>query len=463
MAKKNNIPMVSAINDMMDSFKPEKLSLNPIKRHRQKKLNAIKRKNLQALAVASATTGIAGGVIGTVSGYHVGKQRKTKMVLETMEEYGISKDKMKSILAKKAPKDILLAEDDDDEESDDSAPQIPRHDKDPVSGSILIREDVGPNDYVVSPSGDVMDGFCLNGTEPEHVVMTLLLGRGVQAMDYVNVIHDFNDLDLGKDQGEWIRAFCEEHNVRVNEVDDSKYHHKVVRDEAVDEDGNLLVGQDDDDSDEDDLVGMNSVTDQSAIDDRKFPTPKHVAEEEEELEDDDDEESEESVFVGLNGDAVHLTKAPESVDPGKIDAFFFGKASSLFMMKNPDVDEADIKLASPVDDKGHTVLDLAYSLYMWYMRRLAAHEGITDPTILREKFDELMADYRKRQEAREKVSDSTEKVEPEKADESEEDEEDGELFGVPDFGNSIPDDMTDETEESKPDSSDDNKEEVKND
>ncbi len=458
MAKKNNIPMVSAINDMMDSFKPEKLSLNPIKRHKQKKLNAIKRKNLQALAIASATTGIAGGAIGAVSGYHVGKKHKTKMVLETMEEYGIDKNKMKSILAKKAPKDILLAEDDDDEESDDSAPQIPRHDKDPVSGSILIREDVGPNDYVVSPSGDVMDGFCLNGTEPEHVVMTLLLGRGVQAMDYVNVIHDFNDLDLGKDQGEWIRAFCEEHNVRVNEVDDSKYHHKVVRDEAVDENGNLLVGQDDDldDSDEDDLVGMNSVTNQSAIDLNKFPSPKHEEpEEEEELDEDDAEEGDASVFVGLNGDAVHLVKAPDSVDPGKIDAFFFGKASSLFMMKNPDVDEADIKLASPVDDKGHTVLDLAYSLYMWYMRKLAAQEGITDPTILREKFDELMADYRKRQDAQ--------KAELEKVDESEEDEEDGELFGVPDFGNSVPDDMTDESEESKSDSSDDNKEEVKND
>ena len=457
MAKKNNIPMVSAINDMMESFKPEKLSLNPIKRHRQKKVNAMKRKNLQMLIAASATTGIAGGAIGAVGGYHAGKKRKTKMVLETMEEYGIAKDKMNSILAKKAPKDILLAEDDDDEESDDSAPQIPRHDKDPVAGSILIREDVGPNDYVVNPNGDVMDGFCLNGTEPEHVVTTLLLGRGVQAMDYVNVIHDFNNLELGKDQGEWIRTFCEEHNVRVNEVDDSKYHHKVVRDEAVDENGNLRVGQDDDDdlddSDEDDLVGMNSVTDQSAIDLSKFPRPRHEEPEEEEELEDDGEEDESSVFVGLNGDAVHLVKAPDSVDPGKIDAFFFGKASSLFMMKNPDVDEADIKLASPVDDKGHTILDLAYSLYMWYMRKLAAQEGITDPTILREKFDELMADYRKRQDAQ--------KVEPEKADESDESEEDGELFGVPDFGNSVPDDMTDETEESKPDSSDDNKEEVK--
>lgn len=463
MAKKNNIPMVSAVSEMMNSFKPEKLSLNPIKRHRQKKVNAMKRKNLQALAVASATTGIAGGAIGAVSGYHVGKKRRTKMVLETMEEYGINQKKMQAILDKKASKDILLADgDDDEEESDDSAPRDRHHDKDPVAGSILIREDVGVNDYVVSPTGDIMDGFCLNGTEDEHVVATMLYGRGIQAMDYVNVIHDF-DSDLGEQQGEWIRAFCEEHNIRINEVDDAKYHHKTVRDEAVDENGNLAIGQGDGESDEDDLLGMNSVTDQSVIDVSKFPTPVNDEPEEDDEEDESEEESEddESVFVAMNGDAVHLTKAPENVDPAEIDAFFFGKASKLFMARNPDVDEADIKLVSVVDDQGHTILDLAYSLYQWYMRKLAAQCHITDPTVLREKFDELMKDYRKRQDAREEASTPGEKTEPEKTDELEEDEEDGELFGVPDFGNSVPDDMTDEPEDSETESADDNKEESK--
>ena len=460
MAKKNNIPVVSTINDMMNSFKPEKLSINPIKRHRQKKLNAIKRKNLQTLIAASATTGIAGGAIGAVSGYQAGKKRKTKMVLETMEEYGIGKAEMESILAKKAPKDILLADDDDDEEeSDDSAPRDRHHDKDPVAGSILIREDVGVNNYVVSPTGGIMPGFCLNGTEDEHVVATMLYGRGIQAMDYVNVIHDFGS-DLGEQQGEWIRAFCEEHNIRINEVDDSKHRHKTVRDEAVDEHGNLVIGQEDDnESDEDDLLGMNSVTDQSMIDVSKFPASAN--DEPEEDDEEDESEDDESVFVAMNGDAVHLTKAPENVDPGEIDAFFFGKASKLFMARNPDIDEADIKLVSVVDDQGHTILDLAYSLYQWYMRKLAAQCHITDPAVLREKFDELMKDYRKRQDVREKVSTSSEKTEPEKTDEADDDEEDGELFGVPDFGNSVPDDMVDEPEESEVDSSNDNKEEVK--
>ena len=306
MKKTNN-------KNLLNSLKMEKLSLNPIKRAQQKKRNQLRRDMIKAMGITAGGTLMIGTGAGFGIGFITGKKVK-KIHENALEDIGDFEGE--------------LEDDEEIEEEDDEAGhplkiegtppieqlrEIARNTPKEVA-SIMIREDLDPRYEVVSPSGKVQKGFCLNGHERSDIVFRLMEYFDMETVDVLQLIYDFSKPTI---EIETIKAavsrFMADNYGSVVLVDDAKVGCGIHLDKTRDLRAMLSINKEEEESlseeaeaelaeeakefetEDDPYEGMNSITDQEALQDVKYPEVQPVDEADEEEDSSDDETTEEPV------------------------------------------------------------------------------------------------------------------------------------------------------------------------
>ena len=306
MKKTNN-------KNLLNSLKMEKLSLNPIKRAQQKKRNQLRRDMIKAMGITAGGTLMIGTGAGFGIGFITGKKVK-KIHENALEDIGDFEGE--------------LEDDEEIEEEDDEAGhplkiegtppieqlrEIARNTPKEVA-SIMIREDLDPRYEVVSPSGKVQKGFCLNGHESPDIVFRLMGYFDMETVDVLQLIYDFSKPTI---EIETIKAavsrFMADNYGSVVLVDDAKVGCGIHLDKTRDLRAMLSINKEEEESlseeaeaelaeeakefetEDDPYEGMNSITDQEALQDVKYPEVQPVDEADEEEDSSDDETTEEPV------------------------------------------------------------------------------------------------------------------------------------------------------------------------
>mgnify|MGYP001776851635 CR=1 FL=1 len=306
MKKTNN-------KNLLNSLKMEKLSLNPIKRAQQKKRNQLRRDMIKAMGITAGGTLMIGTGAGFGIGFITGKKVK-KIHENALEDIGDFEGE--------------LEDDEEIEEEDDEAGhplkiegtppieqlrEIARNTPKEVA-SIMIREDLDPRYEVVSPSGKVQKGFCLNGHESPDIVFRLMEYFDMETVDVLQLIYDFSKPTI---EIETIKAavsrFMADNYGSVVLVDDAKVGCGIHLDKTRDLRAMLSINKEEEESlseeaeaelaeeakefetEDDPYEGMNSITDQEALQDVKYPEVQPVDEADEEEDSSDDETAEEPV------------------------------------------------------------------------------------------------------------------------------------------------------------------------
>ena len=303
MKKTNN-------KNLLNSLKMEKLSLNPIKRAQQKKRNQLRRDMIKAMGITAGGTLVIGAGAGFGIGFITGKKVK-KIHENALEDIGDFEGE--------------LEDDEEIEEEDDEAGhplkiegtppieqlrEIARNTPKEVA-SIMIREDLDPRYEVVSPSGKVQKGFCLNGHESPDIVFRLMEYFDMETVDVLQLIYDFSKPTI---EIETIKAavsrFMADNYGSVVLVDDAKVGCGIHLDKTRDLRAMLSINKEEEESlseeaeaelaeeakefetEDDPYEGMNSITDQEALQDVKYPEVQPVDEADEEEDSSDDETAE---------------------------------------------------------------------------------------------------------------------------------------------------------------------------
>ena len=387
-------------NNFMNAFKPEKLSLNPIKRRQQKKRNAQKKAALQMMIGISAACTAVGTTGGLTGGYFIGKYRTARKFAEAYEG-GVH-------------------ESPDEEESEGNLDingnpiqGTPPKQRDVDVRTILIREGTDPSCQVVR-DGKTLPGFCLSGKEPEVAIYDLLDDNGIYEADIIQLMYDF---DHSNRQIEIIKhaimRYACDAEVNVTTVDTNAVDFGIRRD-STSKDSEQAPGDEGPayDSEDDPYAGMNSLTDQEALQNVDFPSRPDKDDEPENEEEESSSESESGFSVSeditdldefgettvqeefsersqfnkraisaqfrkiyrnvvpavprkdpeLN--SVPVMKAPENTEVEEVHQYFFEQAIKIYLLycKNKGLEvnpEYDLDTIVKGDI---TVFDLAYSI-----------------------------------------------------------------------------------------------------
>ena len=306
MKKTNN-------KNLLNSLKMEKLSLNPIKRAQQKKRNQLRRDMIKAMGISAGGTLMIGTGAGFGIGFITGKKVK-KIHENALEDIGDF--------------EAELEDDEEIEEEDDEAGhplkiegtppieqlrEIARNTPKEVA-SIMIREDLDPRYEVLSPSGKVQKGFCLNGHESPDIVFRLMEYFDMETVDVLQLIYDFGKPTI---EIETIKAavsrFMADNYGSVVLVDDAKVGCGIHFDKTRDLRAMLSINKEEEESlseeaeaelaeevkefetEDDPYEGMNSITDQEALQDVKYPEVQPIDEADEEEDPSGNEAAEEPV------------------------------------------------------------------------------------------------------------------------------------------------------------------------
>lgn len=308
MKKTNN-------KNLLNSLKMEKLSLNPIKRAQQKKRNKLRQDMIKAMGIAAGGTLVIGTGAGFGIGFIAGKKIK-KIHENALEDIGNFEGE---------PEDDEEIEEEDDEAGHplkiegtppfDQLKEIARTTPKEIA-AILIRDGLDPSYEVVSPDGKVQKGFCVNGHESPALIFHLMEYFDMETVDVLQLIYDFSKPTL---EIETIKAavtrFMTDNYGCVVLVDDAKvgcgihlnkdrnlYDMVKKEEDPLSEEAEAALAEEVKDfvTEDDPYEGMNSITDQEALQDVKYPEVQpayntHIDEEDGDTETSNDEATEEPV------------------------------------------------------------------------------------------------------------------------------------------------------------------------